>query len=181
MPARHHGAVGAHLHLRLRPLRSDDEATAVAAHAAMAADGFSFLQGYDPGAPWEDHLELVEDGRRGVHRVPGRVRCSFLVADVDGEIVGRASIRHELDDQLLVVGGHIGYGVLPRHRRRGMATEILRQSLVVVRASGVADVLVTCDDDNIPSARTIERCGGVLESTVADPAGGTDVRRYWIR
>ena len=173
--------MGAHLDLRLRPLRSDDESAAVAAHEEMAADGFSFLLSYDPDASWDDHLRLLEDERRGVHRVPGRVRCSFLVADVDGEIVGRASIRHELNDHLLVVGGHIGYGVLSRHRRRGMATEILRQSLVVVRASGVGDVLVTCDDDNVGSARTIERCGGVLESTVADPGGGTDVRRYWIR
>ena len=178
---RHHGAVGADLDLRLRPLGPGDEAAAVAAHEEMVADGFSFLQGYDPGAPWEDHLRLVDDGWRGVRRAPGLVRCSFLVADVGGEIVGRASIRHELNDQLRIVGGHIGYGVLPRHRRRGVATEILRQSLVVVRASGVGDVLVTCDDDNIASARTIERCGGVLDSTVAHPGGGTDVRRYWIR
>jgi predicted acetyltransferase len=173
--------VGAHLDLRLRPLEAGDEAAAVAAHEELAADGFTFLQGYDPGAPWEDHLQLVDDGRRGVHRAPGRVRCSFLVADVAGEIVGRASIRHELNPYLSIVGGHIGYGVRPRHRRRGVATEILRQSLVVVRASGVRDVLVTCDEGNIGSTRTIERCGGTYESTVQDPADGTDVRRYWFR
>jgi predicted acetyltransferase len=63
-----------------------------------------------------------------------RVPATFLVADVDGAIVGRVSIRHELNDHLTHFGGHIGYGVRPAHRRRGYATEILRQSLVIARA-----------------------------------------------
>jgi predicted acetyltransferase len=57
-----------------------------------------------------------------------------LVADVAGEIVGRTSIRHQLNDFLEREGRHIGYGVLPGHRRRGYATEIPRQSLVITRA-----------------------------------------------
>lgn len=59
------------------------------------------------------------------------------------------------------------------------ATEILRQSLIVARAVGIDRVLVTCDEGNVASARTIERCGGVLESVVAID-GGPAKRRYWI-
>ena len=61
----------------------------------------------------------------------------------------------------------------------GYATEILRQSLIVARAVGIDRVLVTCDEGSVASARTIERCGGVLESVVAT-AGGPAKRHYWI-
>ncbi|MPZ85423.1 MAG: hypothetical protein GEV28_35570 [Actinophytocola sp.] len=71
-------------------------------------------------------------------------------------------------------GGHIGYGVLPAHRRRGHATGILRQSLVVTRAMGIDPALVTCDEDTVASRRAIDACGGRLEA-VED---GT--RRYLI-
>ena len=108
------------------------------------------------------------------------VPSTFLVAEVDGTIVGRASIRHALSPALERDGGHIGYGVLPAYRRRGHATAILQQSLVVVRSLGVGDVLLTCDDRNVGSAAVIERCGGELDSVI-ELAAGTRNRRYWIR
>jgi predicted acetyltransferase len=76
-------------------------------------------------------------------------------------------------------GGHIGYGVRPEFRRRGYATEILRQSLGYIRELGVADVLMTCLDENVGSATVIETCGGELENIV--DLEGKPLRRYWIR
>lgn len=104
---------------------------------------------------------------------------TFLVAEVDGQLVGRVSIRHELNEFLTARGGHIGYGVRPAHRRRGYAGEILRQSLVVARAAGVGDVLITCDEDNVASRKVIERHGGEFEDARIDDEG-TSIRRYWI-
>ena len=137
--------------LMLRPLRLDDEAAFIAAHEEMAHEGFIFGLGYETGESFAAYVGALE-AQRGVDP-PGRwshwVRSSFLLAEVGGVIVGRSSVRFELNDFLAHEGGHIGYGVLAAHRRRGYATEILRQSLAIARDEGVDRVLVTCDDDNI--------------------------------
>ena len=159
--------------LRLRPLRLDDEAAFAAAHAAMKADAFEFGLGYASAPSWARYVATLDAWRRDIDVPPGYVASTFLVAVVAGEIVGRTSIRHELNEFLAREGGHIGYGVLAPYRRRGYATEILRQSLVIVRSVGVDRVLVTCDDDNVGSAAVIERGGGVFESLIEPAAGGT--------
>lgn len=146
----------------------------------MAEEGFTFGLGLEPGMAWDTYLKTLDEHRAGVNLPAGRVPATFLVADVAGEIVGRASIRHELNDFLARQGGHIGYCVLPGHRRRGYATQILRQSLVVARADGVDRVLVTCDEDNAGSSAVIEVCGGRLDSVVEVAGHGLRVRRYWI-
>ncbi|NHC22245.1 GNAT family N-acetyltransferase [Nocardioides sp. IC4_145] len=166
--------------LRLRPLRTDDETEALRAHEELLADGFELLLGWSPERTWADLLEQYERERLGLDLPEGRVPAVFLVAEVDGALVGRTSIRFALNDWLAAYGGHVGYGVRPAHRRRGHATEMLRQSLVLARAGGVDRVLVTCDDDNIGSAAVIERCGGRLEDVVEEPGARVRKRRYWI-
>ena len=151
----------------------------MAAHRAMATDQFTFGLGYADGMSWSDYLDELQSHRSGVDLPAGLVPATFLVAEVAGQIVGRTSIRHELNEFLAREGGHIGYGVVAEHRRRGYATAILRHSLIIARAVGIDRVLVTCDKDNVGSAAVIERCGGVFESLV-DSDSGPAKRRYWI-
>ena len=166
--------------LRLRPLRADDEAAFRAGHDAMVADGFPFGLGLGPDLPWAEYLRLLDDHRAGRNLPARMVPGTFLVADVGGEIVGRVSIRHQLNEHLRDEGGHIGYGVLPPFRRRGYATEILRQSLIIARSLGIDEVLVTCDDDNAGSVKVIEACGGRFDSLRAAQPPHAAIRRYWI-
>lgn len=168
------------MELRLRPLRLSDETAYRAAHAELLADGFTFgFIRHDES--FAAHVERLERQRRGLD-LGDLVEATWLVADVAGQVVGRASIRHRLNDDLAFHGGHVGYGVRPAFRRRGYASEILRQSLIIARSHGVGDVLVTCDDDNVASARVIEGRGGRLERVVpADESDdGVAFRRYWI-
>jgi predicted acetyltransferase len=90
------------------------------------------------------------------------------------EYIGRMSIRHELNDWLREVGGHIGYDVRRSRRGEGHATAMLREALVVARDLGIERALLTCDTDNAASRTVIERNGGVLE----DVRGGK--LRYWV-
>lgn len=162
--------------LILRPPRRNDEEALRRIHEQMLADDFDFLLAE---GTWEEILTTIDREARGIDLPPGRVRAEFLVAEVDGQIVGRTSIRYELNDFLFDLGGHVGYGVAPEFRRRGYAQQILSRSVERLRSAGITSVLVTCDETNTSSAGVIERCGGVLED-VREVGDGSAERRYWI-
>ncbi|MFD0524752.1 GNAT family N-acetyltransferase [Paractinoplanes durhamensis] len=123
-------------------------------------------------AAWVARLHAEED--ESITPTPGWVHCSYWWMVEGDRILGAISLRHELNDMLLDHGGHIGYGVRPSERRRGLASWALTETLVPARELGLDRVLVCCSDDNVGSARTIEKAGGVLEDIRADH------RRYWI-
>ena len=117
---------------------------------------------------------LLEQRDDGAARPRAYVPWTELWMVEADEVVGRISLRHELNELLYTWGGHIGYAVRPSARRRGHATAALAGMLEVCRDLGIDPVLVTCDDDNVASRRTIEGAGGVYEDNREGKL------RFWI-
>jgi predicted acetyltransferase len=108
-----------------------------------------------------------------------RVPATVYFGMVGGRIVGMLQIRHKLNKSLLKTYGHIGYGVRPSERRKGYATQMLAAALGICRDMGITRVLISCDKNNIGSAKTIIKNGGIFEKEFLDVYGCT-VQQYWI-
>jgi predicted acetyltransferase len=127
------------------------------------------------------YVALLEAWARGEQVPAGYVPSNiYWLLRVGTEIVGTSSLRHTLTPTLEDIGGHIGYNIRPSARRRGYGTRILALTLERARALGLERVLVTCNTDNVGSARIIQKNGGVLGSQSVSPASGKQVSRYWI-
>jgi predicted acetyltransferase len=126
---------------------------------------------------FDRYLEELEQKTEADGRVPDSV---FFLLDADRDrLLGAVNIRHYLNEALLRDGGHIGDGIRPSERRRGYATEMIRLALIECKKLGIKRVLMVCDKDNIGSAKSIVRNGGVLENEITDE-DGTVEQRYWI-
>ena len=105
----------------------------------------------------------------------------LYVRQADQRVVGMIQVRHCFTEYLEKFGGHIGYSVSPSERQKGYATAMLAAVLPYCKEIGLEKVLLTCDDGNIASERTILANGGVYESTVFEAEENVDVKRFWIK
>ena len=132
-----------------------------------------FKNGYDD---FDFYLSNLETNEPKDGWVPD---STFFCFDEQRDImVGAVNIRHCLNDHLLLCGGHIGDGIRPSERRKGYATQMIGLALEECRKIGIKKVLMVCDKDNIGSAKSIIRNGGILENEVIE--NGKIKQRYWI-
>ena len=139
-------------------------------------DGFGLDPTDDVALP--DGFEDWVRRRVQAEAEPDGPRCTYRWIVEDGTVLGGIAVGHQLNEFRLHARGQVGYGVRPSARGRGVATWALGEMLSVVREVGLMRVLVVCSEDNIASARVIERCGGVLEDVRLTDLG--TARRYWI-
>jgi len=143
-------------------------------------DGFGLRSSDDVGSPagfaaWVSRLLDQADPAKAA--AMGRAPCTFRWIVEGSRVVGGIALRHGLNEKVLRIG-HIGYGVRPSARGRRLATWALAQILEEAGAHGLDRVLLVCEEDNIASAKMIERLHGVIESVQETEHGA--VRRYWI-
>lgn len=170
---------------QLRKLTSADEQLFKDAIAAWDHDkGFLFASGYEPSKPFQTYLQHLSDRESGLNLpagyVPDTAYFLFETTQYEQKIVGRISIRHQLTPHLLNIGGHIGYGILPFARKRGLATYMLKEFLPIAKSMGINPVLLTCDENNVASRKVIEAAGGQLENKFDPGPDQVKKLRYWI-
>lgn len=109
-------------------------------------------------------LKESMDSHHGYEVNENRVPAStYFVFDEYDQLIGMCNIRHALNKHLIMSGdGHIGYSVRPTERKKGYATEILRQALEIVKNDhGVRVAILGCDKENIGSRKAILHNAGI--------------------
>ena len=130
---------------------------------------------------YEEWILTITDEHNGVNLKEGRVPSSVYFLMCDDRIVGTLSLRHNINNEILAsYGGHIGYGVRPCERKKGYATTMLNLGLEKCEELGLEEVMITCKEDNIGSAKTIENNCGELKKTIFIPEENCNFKIYWI-
>ncbi len=127
------------------------------------------------------YLQRLDDDAHGVDIAPERVpQSTFWLLKDKQRIVGEIRIRHRLNPFLEHHGGHIGYAIRPTEWRKGYGKRQLALGLGKAREICLKRVMVTCDVENVASARIIEGNGGKLASQGISKVTGKLISRYWI-
>ena len=79
----------------------------------------------------------------------------------DNRVIGIANLRHTLTEKF-INSSHIGYSVRPTERRKGYATEILKQLFIYAKEQGMCSLELVRYGDNVGSIKTITSNGGTL-------------------
>lgn len=162
--------------IRLSPAHEAAYADFVGDWRQNGEDIVPFTSGLRAGT-FADYVQMLQ--REETDPPAPLVRGTTFFLEDNGRLLGAVNIRHTLNERLLLEGGHIGYGVRPGARGRGLAAVMVRLTFPFLRELGITGALITCDDGNAASAKTIERLGGRMENKALN-AQGVWVRRYWL-
>jgi len=132
------------------------------------------------------YVRELKDAARGIGLRPGWVPYTtlWMITPEASLVYGTVQLRHWLTASLEKEGGHIGYAITPSQRGKGYGTKQLALALDEVHKRyamlALDRVLITCNSDNIASARVIQKNGGVFENEIISDLSGKPVSRYWV-
>ncbi|MGW2398845.1 N-acetyltransferase family protein [Kitasatospora sp. NPDC001664] len=144
--------------LLIRTARDEDEEVI----ARIDREAWSWLSDVVPRP--EENAEIFDD-----RRLPEQ----FLVAELDGEVVGH--IR-QAPPTPLVSNRHVrqiqGLAVSPDARGRGVGQALVEAACAVAKADGIRKMTLRVLGHNAPARRLYERCGFVVDGVLPE--------EFWI-
>jgi len=123
-------------------------------------------------------LKKLRDYEQGINLPKTYIPSTHYWLIKGKDIVGGITIRHRLTKQLRKIGGHIGYGIRPKYRRKGYGKIMLKKALIKAKQLGLKRVMLTCNDDNIGSWKIMLANGAKLQKR--EKYGKKLMRYYWI-
>jgi predicted acetyltransferase len=144
-------------------------------------NGFSGTPVHNGKVSLQEYLKICCDMSDESELKPGLVpQTVFWLLDSDDEVVGMVKVRHRLNENTHISGGHIGFFVHPSHRGKGYGKQALALALTELEKIGVLEVLLTVYPENKESKRIVESNGGRYSDTVFDQRTKHEISRYWI-
>ena len=104
----------------------------------------------------------------------------FFLVDESGNVYAQGAVRPKPTKHNVTFAGQLGYGVLPSKRKCGYGTLMCKLLLEEAKKMGFKNVIITCRDDNIGSAKIIENNGGRLLNVIFSKKDDTYMRRYQV-
>lgn len=117
----------------------------------------------------EEFVLVPREYAHRVSQIDGACSMVFDIVDRNtSRTAGEIALRIGEGGSLFYLG-HIGYHMDPPFQGRHGALRACRMVIPLLQEMGMRSFVITTDDDNIPSIRTCEKLGCVLESTVDVP------------
>ena len=119
---------------------------------------------------YAERFKWIDDDRKA-----GQELYFFMSGD---KIIGAISIRLKKNAQNIGLDGHCGFGIRPSERKKGYATKMLNMALPIIKERSINPLVITCDKENIGSAKVILNNGGVLMDEVMGEKSEKPVQIY---
>lgn len=123
-------------------------------------------------------LDRLNEFRKGIKLPKGYVPSSTYWLVDKNELIGVSNLRHFLNDNIRESGGHIGLGIRPSYRGKGLGSLLMALTLEKAKAKGINEVHVHCYKENKASAAMIIANKGELESEIQDSNSDELIQRY---
>ena len=125
-------------------------------------------------------INRLDNFAKGVNIPKGFVPSStFWLIDKEN-LLGVSSLRHYLNERIKKIGGHIGLGIRPSYRGKGLGNLLMALTIKEAQKLKIEELHIHCYKNNKASVRMIISNGGVLDSEVEEEESREVVQRYLI-